>query len=862
MARIHRDAYGVPHVRATSLSDLAHGQGEVTARDRAWQLEHLRRRATGTTAALLGATALPWDGLARRTRIAERARRAHARLRPETQAFVAAYVEGVNAGLHADAPELERTGARPEPWEPWTPLAVFHAQHLLFASLPGKLWTARAREVLGDDARLLAHEGPTAGGSNAWAVGGDRTASGFPLIGGDPHRVVESPGVYQQVRLSCDELDVVGFAFPGVPGVQHFAHAGDVAWAITNAMADYQDVYAEQLRRTPDGVEARGPEGWAPAAAHTETIAVAGQPDEVVEVVVTARGPVFSGSVDDGHGLSLRAASTVLEDLGFDALLPLLHARSAADVTAALDDWVEPVNNVVVADRDGDVRYRVAGRVPVRGEANRRGVVDAADPRAAWTGWLTDLPAHDVPPDGQVVTANERRGPESEPIGTGFAPPHRATRIHQLLDGRDDLTAEDFRAIHDDALLLPAPSFQDFLRGVKPSPAGAVVREAILAWDGRMEAASHGAAAFAAWRSAFTLRLAAEPVFAPLAEPIVDDEVLRPWLDVVTRVGGALESLVAAGAPFGLDLPALARAALDDAAGHPATWGETHVLAPVHAFDATATGLEPPPVPPLPISGDIDCVRCTGSVPGLTDDCWRSSVARYVWDLGDREASGWVVPLGAHGDPRSPHHLDQLPLWVAGRLAPVVTDWDRLPAPTLGGRMILDPIDPARDAATIHAWVVEDRARFWMMGDHSVEEVREVYTWIDEQPTHHAWFVRRDGEPVALVQDYEPTAEEVGEHFEVRDGDRGLHFMLGPASAPRHGFTTEVITVVLDSFFADPVVRRVVAEPDARNAKAVALVERLGFELGPVVELSQKPAQLAFLTREGYERFLANHASA
>lgn len=679
MARIHRDAYGVPHVRATTLSDLAHGQGEVTARDRAWQLEFLRRRATGTTAELFGAAALPWDRLARRTRMAETARRAHARLRPETQAFVAAYVAGVNAGLHSGSPEFERTGAQAEEWEPWTPLAVFLAQHLLFASLPGKLWTARAREVLGEDARLLSHEGPTASGSNAWAVGGDRTASGFPLIGGDPHRVIESPGVYQQVRLSCDDFDVVGFAFPGVPGVQHFAHAGDVAWAITNAMADYQDVYAEQLRRTPDGVEALGPGGWEPAAAHTEAVAVAGHPDEAVEVVVTARGPVFDGSVDEGRGLSLRAASTVLEDLGFDAILPLLHARSAADVVRALDDWVEPVNNVVVADRDGDVRYRVAGRVPVRAEANRRGVVDATDPGAAWTGWLTDLPAHVVPPEGQVVTANERRGPESTPIGTGFAPPHRAARIHQLLDGRDDLTAADFRAIHDDALLLPAPAFQDFLRGVEPGPGGAVVRDAILAWDGRMEQTSHGAAAFAAWRSAFTLRIAAAPVLAPLAEPIVEDQVLRPWLDVAARVGGALESLIDAGAPFGLDLPALARAALDDAAGHPATWGATHVVTPVHAFDVAATGLEPPPVPPLPVSGDSDCVRCTGSVPGLTDACWRASAARYVWDLSDRQAGGWVVPLGAAGDARDPHHLDQLPLWVAGELAPVVTDWHRLP---------------------------------------------------------------------------------------------------------------------------------------------------------------------------------------
>lgn len=176
--------------------------------------------------------------------------------------------------------------------------------------------------------------------------------------------------------------------------------------------------------------------------------------------------------------------------------------------------------------------------------------------------------------------------------------------------------------------------------------------------------------------------------------------------------------------------------------------------------------------------------------------------------------------------------------------------------------LVLDPLDPARDAGLIHGWVVEDRARFWMMGDHTAEEVREVYTWIDEQPTHHAWLVRQDGEPVALFQDYLPTAEEVGDHFDVRPGDLGVHVMLAPASTAQPGFTGAVVSFLLASVFADPGVQRVVVEPDARNDKAVALVGRLGFELGPVVDLSTKPAQLAFLTRDRYERAFSNQASA
>ncbi|CAB4723723.1 MAG: penicillin amidase [Actinobacteria bacterium] len=682
---LHRDAYGVPHLRASTVLELAHLQGRVTARDRTWQLEWLRRRASGTTAEVFGPRALAWDRLSRRAGIAETARRAHAALTPETRAFVAAYVDGVNAGLvepgAADGDELSRLGLAPGRWEPWTPLAVFLAQHLLFASLPGKLWSQRVRDHLGDDAALLSHEGPHSSGSNAWAVGGDRTASGYALIGGDPHRVIETPGVYMQVRLACtdpdDSFDVLGFAFPGVPGVQHFAHAGEVAWAITNAMADYQDVYAEQLRRGDGGLEALGPQGWEPASSWLEVVDVAGADPALVEVVTTERGPLIEGDVDSGRGLSVRFASGVLDDLGFDALLPLLRARSADDVDAALDRWVEPVNNVLIADRSGAVRYRVAGRIPVRPDANRRGIVAASDPDAAWTGWLDPLPRHDVAPDGQVVTANERRGPESDAVGAVFAPPHRAARLHALLDGRDDLTTADFASFHNDALLPTVAQVQDLLRDLRAG-AGEPVREAILAWDGRMTADSTGAAAFAAWRGAFARRIADEPVFASLREPHEHDPTFAPWLEVRDRIALALETLIDAGAPFGLDLATLACEALDDAVGHATTWGETHVATPVHAFDIAADDLEAPDLDLPAVSGDIDTVRCTGSLPASGDACYRGSVARYVWDLADRDAGGWVVPVGAAGDPGDPHYHDQLPLWAAGELAPIVTAWTDL----------------------------------------------------------------------------------------------------------------------------------------------------------------------------------------
>lgn len=689
---IHRDAWGIPHLRAPGARALAHAQGLVTARDRAWQLEVERHRLQGTSAAFLGPDALPWDRFARRARLADTARRCWTALRendPQTADWVRAYVDGVNDALpHTDAPEFTATGLAPGRWEPWTPLGVWLSTHILFAGFPAKLWREEAVRHLGPDAvGLFAADGPGTSGSNGWLLAGDRTTTGQPIIAGDPHRYIEDPGVYQQIRLACDEFDVVGLAVPGVPGLAHFGHAGSVAWAITNAMADYQDLYHERLRRTGAGVEALGPDGrWHRAARHTEIIQVAGEAPVEVEVIETGRGPVVSGGpegLSDGTplALSLRIPPRVTADLGFGALLPLLRARTVADVDRALDHWAEPVNVVQAADTDGGLLHRVAGKVPVRARANRVHPVPAWEPGHEWTGW------HEMPraglADGLAVMANQR-GPAA-PLGVEFAPPHRADRIRTLLDARRVWSADAMAAVHTDTHLASCAPLLDHLATLDGlAPQASRIRERLLAWDRRMDAGSADAALYAAVRSAVVRRLAAHPAFSPLTTPPAHPEVFQPWLALTPRIGFALEHLLKAEELYGIDRRAEIRAAVEEvaAAAPPGPWGDTHRLAPWralagHPADRAASAGDPAYEPPA-LSGDHDCVLCTSAVPGVTDRAARGPAARYVWDLADRADSRWIVPFGAAGDPRSPHHHDQLPLWLAGELAPVVTDWDLL----------------------------------------------------------------------------------------------------------------------------------------------------------------------------------------
>ena len=764
--RVERDAHGIPHLWGEDVLTLAHAQGHVTALDRGWQIEHQRWRMEGRTAEHVGPAGLEWDIFARQVGLEPTVRRCYEALDHETQAWLQAYVAGVDEALAeglSRAPELTALGLTsesrpPRPWAPWTPLGIFWAIHLLFGTFPSKLWGGHVVDTVGAELLPLINaegldgrEAVDQSGSNAWVIGGGRTATGAPLLAGDPHRTIELPGGYQQVGLACPEFDVVGFTFPGVPGVAHFAHAGSVAWGITNAMADYQDLATESLRVSPGGMpggmpvggagrvgsapsgslalEARGVDGWEPVASTSETILVRGADPVVVPVVVTARGPVVTGLAEaiaaavtaadgspadgspaagslangttadrapanrdaaddspaDGDAArgphppaySLRTPSQVEGDLGFASLLPLLRARTVDDVERALSAWVEPVNSALVADISGRMRHVVIGRVPDRDVLNTAGPVPAWDPRHRWIGRRENA-ARDI--DDVMVSANDRASGGG--LGVDYATPFRALRIRELIGERRGLTVEDCAAIHVDTLngqavlmrALVVATAEDAL-----SVSARSVRRVLLTWDQHSDRDSSGAATFAAWRTALVRWFTAQPQLGPLHEASGHSPLFASWLDVEAQVGAGWHALATGGHRIGLDVSSGVVAALETVAAQASPtrlWGESHRLAPLHPL-AAMTGPDGarlvgvPTVDPDPVAGDKGCVLAAASAPGVTDLAYGGPVARYVWDLSDRAASGWVVPFGASGLPDDPHFVDQTGDWLEGRLVPV-----------------------------------------------------------------------------------------------------------------------------------------------------------------------------------------------
>jgi penicillin amidase len=721
---VHRDEWGIPHVQASSVHDAFFGQGFVQAEDRLGQLEYDRRRAQGRWAEVVGPSAVAFDVFARRCGLEDTARREAAALDAQAAAVLAAYADGVNAYLALQRPlpiDLERAGVVPSPWSPADCCAVFLVRHVVFANWQKKLWRGRlmaalgaagvarieqaeAREIplivppplsarsaprgaeeLEPTLRAMAEVAEVVSGSNSWALHGDRTASGLPLLAGDPHRLLEVPGVYYQCHLACPDFDAIGLAFVGIPGFPHFGHTARVAWCVTNANGDYQDLYVE----APDAIVSRA----------REAVEVRGAEAVTVEVSRTERGPVLVGDPARGAVLSMRSTALDEPSTGLSVLLPMLRARDVDELDDVMRGWVDPVNNFCSVDVDGNIAYRTVGRIPIRDAANSWGPVPGADPRFAWSGVVPydELPRTRNPSSGLIITANQRiiEGDGPHRLGLDYARPDRAIRLHARLDDAREATVGDMAAVHRDTTSVAAAIWVERLLSVEPRDQWErAALEQLDTWDCNMLAESVGATVYIVTRDAACRILAHHPALASLRVPVPDEPAgtfqpleLRIWA-VSTALLAAdettllpeLESWDDVLAAALTDAVSVLRTSLGDEveAWH---WGALHVASPRHplgiADPARGQGLDPPPVS---MPGEWDTVMCAAHPAGHGFGVTSTSVARYVFDASDWDRSMWIVPLGASGDATSPHFADQQAAWARGELVPMRYTWSALEA--------------------------------------------------------------------------------------------------------------------------------------------------------------------------------------
>lgn len=736
---IYRDRYGIPHVTAQSSRDAFFGQGFATAQDRLWHMDVDRHRAAGRWAEFIGSAGLASDIMMRKFRIAATAEGDYTAVDAETKAMSDAYANGVNAFIQTTETlpiEYQLVEATPEPWQPWDAFSIFKMRHILMGIFEGKLWRARLVNQLGPDkaARLLKgyepghlvivppghtykgpvldaldafreglkaiawlHETPESG-SNNWAVSGSRTASGKPLLAGDPHRGLDTPNVYYQNHIACPDFDVIGLSFPGVPGFPHFGHNAHTAWCITHAQADYQDLYVERFH-PDDPTQYEFQETWKPADIYHETIHVKDDQPHHLEITTTHHGPIISGNPNDGQALAFRYTATAETNLGFESIRHMLTATDTTALDAAMRQWVDPGNNLVSADVHGNIGYLNRGKIPIRSMAN------AWLPVPGWTGeheWQGHIPFDEMarshnPDCGLIVTANNRIVGHDYPyyLSLDNAPEYRARRIWDRLQALTSATVDDMQEIHADRLSIPARIYLKHIAAIKPANAiSAQAQHILMGWDGSMDQDAVAPTIYSAFRRRL-MRLIVESLLgeslteemfhssgrgAPVhlrqlavqmnaAAQRNDTDILPPGESWSSVISAALSHAVA-------DLQSELGTAMETW-----RWGTVHRTSPQHLLSAifpeAKTHLDPPA---MSLGGDFDTPLAGSYAPGGAFTIVGMSVARYVFDLADWDQSRWIVPLGSSGHPGSPHYADQAAIWAEVNLIPMTYSWETIQA--------------------------------------------------------------------------------------------------------------------------------------------------------------------------------------
>ena len=396
---------------------------------------------------------------------------------------------------------------------------------------PGHAWDgdglAVAEQIDPRYARLLGLA-VEASGSNNWAVSGERSATGTPLIAGDPHLPPSMPGIWYQVDLELDGRFARGASLPGVPGI-NMGQTNDVAWTFTNAMADVEDLYVERIEG--DRYEFDGE--WLPVEAVTEEIEVKGRPEpERLEVRSTHHGPIVNDCLgaDDSEPLALRwtvarpARRSRAQQVACSSRQRRRSSRSCSRRTPP------PVSNLVWADRHGAHRLPTVGRIPIR-----RG--DCPDlPKPGWTDeyeWEGYVPYEELPeardPEcGYLVTANNRIEPSDYPhhITSEYLDGYRARRIERADPRRPpSTTSTASRQMQIDDFSIPGLETVHRLARLHAARPARGRGDRAAQELGRAHRPRHRSAATI--YQAFTIRLARE--FARLA--IRDRDLAERWLD-------------------------------------------------------------------------------------------------------------------------------------------------------------------------------------------------------------------------------------------------------------------------------------------------------------------------------------------
>lgn len=587
-AKVILDERMVPHIFAANENDAFFVQGYMHARHRFFQMDIATRSAAGRISELLGPGALGYDKMQRRKGLgwaAENALEAFKESESDRSA-VAAYTKGVNAYLASLSPEdypleYKILGVSPEPWTELKCALYFKsfANTLCFANNDLKTTNARAffgdslftelypeynpqqspiipkgtpwdfDPLLPDDAAngeapigMLPYESmpmsPPFIGSNNWAVAGNKTATGNPILCNDPHLDLTLPAIWYELQIHTPDINAYGVSAPGLPGII-IGFNENIAWGMTNVGWDVLDWYTIQwgdenrssymLDGQPEKVNYR-----------VEEIYVKGQKEPVIDSVkYTVWGPVsYESEESEYDGMAMRWVAhdrpkgKAFYEMG--TIINMMKGKSYDDYRRALLGFDAPAQNFAFASNEGDIAITVNGKFPIRRNQQGRFIQDGSTSNNAWKNFIPkdQVPAVKNPERGFVSSANQRSTDETYPYyywGRNFDD-YRGRYINRRLETMDQISIEDMMAMQNDNYsIFPEdglPPLLQLLEGAELTEQEKALKKLLSEWNYRFDEQEKAPALFLSWEEKMYLKTVDEIV---AQDEKTDMEYLQGW---------------------------------------------------------------------------------------------------------------------------------------------------------------------------------------------------------------------------------------------------------------------------------------------------------------------------------------------
>ncbi len=738
--KIYRDQFAVPYIFASDEKDAAFALGFLHAQERLFQMDLLRRAGEGRLSEVFGSRALPFDKMFRTIGIYKSVIDSFDKLNPMTKRFLYTYSAGVNEYLKQAKGkypvEFDVLGYDPYPWKPEHSLIISKMMAWLlnfswwsdvsFAHLIQKLGAEKVKEILPDFPeneptiipfsvnysavtnefvktdklfrRFIGFDG-THLGSNNWVVDGKHSISGKPIIANDPHLPLQAPATWYVAVIRSKDWHCSGFTLPGMPGIV-IGKNQNISWVVTNVMADDSDFYIERLDSLKTKYLFNGK--WRDLEIMKDTITVKDSSSVEIEIKKTHRGPIisdihpynilFPNVYQNPTVLSMRWTGLEFSDEPF-AILSVSKAANWNEFREALRYFNSPGQNFVYADKEGNIGYICAAKLPIRKNQSPTIVSDGTTDMYDWIGYVPydEMPKLYNPPQGFIASANNKTIENFRyHISNIWEPSSRIKRITELLKSKKNHSVEDFKKYQNDFYSHYAKSITkyvvDAFKNINYHDDNLrLAVELLRKWDYRMDLNSQIPSIYAVFLQYLIKNIFEDEMGQELLEEYIFlsnvpyrtvERLLiennSSWFDDIRteqkerRDDIIRKSLVSAVTQLENDLGK--NIAMWQ-------WGEIHKVTFKHIFHGASSWLDQLiDLGPYKVGGDGTTIFLGEYSFTSPFDVDVGPSMRYIFDFSKPDEFEFILTTGQSGYFMSDHYKDMTEMWLKGKYFRVKTD--------------------------------------------------------------------------------------------------------------------------------------------------------------------------------------------